>query len=385
MSNINVGDRVEVQGIQARPQLNGMFGTVTGRAPNGRLNVRLENIEQETVALKPANLTTVGSSGGGSGGGGGGGGGGFGSRVPGVAGLLAAATQMAEQLRDQVRMMVPHPQVHMMLDQMSTNQLLGGLAVGVAAGMHFLSGWVPWKVLIVLVALALFLTQHGVGKRLLSAASARATELSGRHITESQVLMAICLAVALAGRTFLGSPSGGGGGGGGGTGGAAGGSRSGNTAESVTEAYAKGYEDGKAGNKYDAPKYVPPEFDDDYEYGRGSSSSSSSGSGGFGIWSLMRYMYLGQGACVRQPSSVSPLSTRLQRPLFTPLWRYCCCRLVFACAAAISARPPVVFSIYRMGGGGSPTGFSPPMAIAGLKANPMQAVMAAMMLSNMIF
>ena len=63
---------------------------------------------------------------------------------------------------------------------------------------------------------------------------------------------------------------------------------------------------------------------------------------------------------------------------FTPL-------ALAAWAAAISARPPVVFSIYRMGGGGSPTGFSPPMAIAGLKANPMQAVMAAMMLSNMIF
>ena len=45
----------------------------------------------------------------------------------------------------------------------------------------------------------------------------------------------------------------------------------------------------------------------------------------------------------------------------------------------------VGFSIYRMGGGGTPAGFSPAQAIAGLKANPMQAVMAAMMLSNMLF
>jgi hypothetical protein len=168
MSTVNVGDRIVIAGIQARPQLNGMYGTVTGRAPNGRLTVRLENLEQETVALKPPNLTVVGSTSGGGGGGssgggssGGGGGGGGGSRVPGVGGLLAAATALAEQLRDQVRMMVPLPQVrqlrpffalfqcefspllvpfwlcflladhdsplqvHVMIDQMTTNQLLG--------------------------------------------------------------------------------------------------------------------------------------------------------------------------------------------------------------------------------------------------------------------
>jgi hypothetical protein len=38
-----------------------------------------------------------------------------------------------------------------------------------------------------------------------------------------------------------------------------------------------------------------------------------------------------------------------------------------------------------MGGGGTPSGFNPAQAIAGLKANPMQAVMAAMMVSNMLF
>ena len=63
-----VGDRVQISGIGGRPQLNGMFGTVTGRAPNSRLIVRLENIESEVVSLNPAKLSTVG--GGGSGGGG---------------------------------------------------------------------------------------------------------------------------------------------------------------------------------------------------------------------------------------------------------------------------------------------------------------------------
>jgi len=201
--------------------------------------------------------------------------------VPGVAALLAAATQMAEQLRDQVRFMVPHPQFHMMLDQMSTNQLLGGLAVVVAAGMHFLSGWVPWKALLVVLAVALFLTQQSIGKRLLSTAAARATALFGRHVTESQALMVICVAIALAGRTFLG-PSGHSGRGAGRSG-----ATTGNTAESVSEAYAQGYMDGKQGNKYAAPEYVPPDFD--------GAAFSGSSSGGFSIWSIFRYIYLAQG------------------------------------------------------------------------------------------
>jgi hypothetical protein len=61
-----VGDRVEVHGIQARPQLNGMFGMVTGPAATaGRMNVRLESTESETVSLKLQNLRVVGGSGGG--------------------------------------------------------------------------------------------------------------------------------------------------------------------------------------------------------------------------------------------------------------------------------------------------------------------------------
>ena len=41
-----------------------MFGVVTGKAAGGseRLNVKLENIEEETVALKPASLTVVKSA-----------------------------------------------------------------------------------------------------------------------------------------------------------------------------------------------------------------------------------------------------------------------------------------------------------------------------------
>jgi uncharacterized membrane protein (Fun14 family) len=197
---------------------------------------------------------------------------------------------MAEQLRDQVRFMVPHPQVHMMLDQMSTKQLLGGLAVGVAAGMHFLSGWVPWKALLVVVGVALFLTQHAAGKRVLSTAAARASALSGRHVTESQTLMVVCVAIALAGRSFLANPSGSGGREAG-----RGEAGSGNTAESVMEAYAKGFADAKEGKKYDPPAYVPPDFDDGgYSSGRGGSTS-----GGFSIWSIFRYIYLGQGeSCI---------------------------------------------------------------------------------------
>ena len=67
IADISVGARVEIQGIQARPQLNGMIGTVCGRAPNGRWKIRLENIERETVALKPINLSVGGEGCGGGG------------------------------------------------------------------------------------------------------------------------------------------------------------------------------------------------------------------------------------------------------------------------------------------------------------------------------
>ena len=61
-AEVSVGDRVEIHGIQARPQLNGMFGTVTGPSESGeRLNVKLENIEEETVALKSGSLKVVSS------------------------------------------------------------------------------------------------------------------------------------------------------------------------------------------------------------------------------------------------------------------------------------------------------------------------------------
>ena len=61
----SVGDRVQISGIGGRPQLNGMFGTITGRAANGRQFVRLENIESEVVSLRAANLTGASSGGGG--------------------------------------------------------------------------------------------------------------------------------------------------------------------------------------------------------------------------------------------------------------------------------------------------------------------------------
>eukprot|EP01043_Picozoa_sp_COSAG02_P061331 COSAG02_NODE_8221_length_2654_cov_1.570646_1_plen_481_part_00 len=61
-AEVSIGDRVEIDGIQARPQLNGMFGTVEGHSASGdRLNVKLENIEEETVALKPGNLKVISS------------------------------------------------------------------------------------------------------------------------------------------------------------------------------------------------------------------------------------------------------------------------------------------------------------------------------------
>ena len=41
--------------------------------------------------------------------------------------------------------------------------------------------------------------------------------------------------------------------------------------------------------------------------------------------------------------------------------------------------------IYRMGGGGGPTGWSPQTLVASARANPMQAFFGVMMLSNVLF
>jgi hypothetical protein len=50
----------------------------------------------------------------------------------------------------------------------------GGLAVVTCGGVHFLSGYIPYKILLVIIALALALTQSAMGKRMLSM-------LSGTH------------------------------------------------------------------------------------------------------------------------------------------------------------------------------------------------------------
>ena len=41
--------------------------------------------------------------------------------------------------------------------------------------------------------------------------------------------------------------------------------------------------------------------------------------------------------------------------------------------------------IYRMGGGGGPTWWSPQTLVASARANPMQAFFGVMMLSNVLF
>ena len=71
----------------------------------------------------------------------------------------------------------------------------------------------------------------------------------------------------------------------------------------------------------------------------------------------------------------------------------------FFCAGAALAEAPWLFSVrvwrrcagygmianmvYRMGGGGTPGGWSLPVAMASARANPLQAGMAALMLCNL--
>jgi hypothetical protein len=149
-----VGDRVQIAGITGRPQLNGMFGAITGRASNGRMYVRLENIEAEVVSLKPNNLTGV--SGGGGGGGsrptGGGGGGVRGGSWQRMVGL---ARGKVERLRSDVRAMQGLPPiVSQTLDSITLPQLVGLGLLAVGGGCYYASRWVPLSVLGLLAVMA---------------------------------------------------------------------------------------------------------------------------------------------------------------------------------------------------------------------------------------
>eukprot|EP00966_Prymnesium_polylepis_P214095 4958718-Prymnesium_polylepis.2 len=61
------GRRVTIEGIQAKPELNGLTGTaVSFDDAKGRYNVKLD--QGETVAIKPANLRAQPEGGAGGGG-----------------------------------------------------------------------------------------------------------------------------------------------------------------------------------------------------------------------------------------------------------------------------------------------------------------------------
>ena len=176
---------------------------------------------------------------------------------------------------------------------MGTNQVLGALALLVLAGLHILSNWLPYRVLIPLAVFVALVQGTAKGRSLLSMASGRATTLLGRYVSDAQVLAVLVLVLALAGRGLLGGVAGA----------ASAGRRSagrgggGSTASDVVEAYAAGYKAGKKGLDYDPPDYVPPDLALD-DYGSG---SGGGGGGGFGIGSLLRY---GE---TPPPSRLSPL------------------------------------------------------------------------------
>ena len=227
---------------------------------------------------------------------------------------------------------------------MGTNQVLGALALLVLAGLHILSNWLPYRVLIPLALFVALVQGTAKGRSLLSMASGRATSLLGRYVSDAQVLAVLVLVLALAGRGLLGGVAGA----------ASAGRRSagrGSTASDVVEAYAAGYKAGKKGLDYDPPDYVPPDLDD-------YSSSGGGGGGGFGIGSLLRY---GETPRSRAPAP--------------------------ACRADEGwwLAGLVGNMIYRMGGGGGPTGWSPQTLVASARANPMQAFFGVMMLSNVLF
>jgi hypothetical protein len=187
----------------------------------------------------------------------------------------------------------------------------------------FFRSHVPWT-FVIFAAIGAYLSRTDRAQALAAQVGVAAGAAIGRPVPAELVSLAGVLVFAFAGRSFFG-----------GSGSsayqgaayAAEGDPGGSFATSIREAYNQGYKDGVDGLEPRPPStFAAPEY-------RGNESTSSSSGSGFGLYSLMRYAMIGS-------------------------------------------------YIYRMGGGGSPGGWSIQSAIAGAKANPMQAMIMLSMLSG---
>jgi len=246
--------------------------------------------------------------------------GGFGG-MPGMPAGMPDPTQMLEQLKTALLRQLASVGINLP-PGISAGQALGGVVVVGLLAIYFVTKSIPFPVLLAVGGVAYAGKKTSQGQKMLGTLSYRAARLTGRPLGSTQLLIALCVVLALVGRVLYG-------GGGGGS-----------SSDSVMPAdddafgryardmYQQGYDDALAGLDPRPPRSVPV-------IDTASSKSSSSSGSSFGIGSLLRYAMVGS-------------------------------------------------YIYKAGTIPG-QGFSPQFLLQNLQANPMQAGMMLMMLSGSIF
>lgn len=260
---VSPGTLVRISGLSKAPELNGVCGTVSGTAPNGRIFVKLESMT-EPKALKPENLTPVsGSARHGSSSSG------FGGMPNGFGGMAGA------DMKVRIATMMQSLQRHLATYGLKPERVLAGGALVAISFLFFGRQYVTTTGLFLVIGIGYCALATPQGKDALERVAARLSSVFGRPVPPPLVLaVAGCLAM-YAGHSYSGGSAG-------------------NVspasdpyAAGLKEAYQQGYDDALAGLNPRPPKHIPsPEMYD----GGGQRASASSG---FGIGSLFRYAMMG--------------------------------------------------------------------------------------------
>ena len=287
-----VGRQVTISGLNSRPELNGKQGlAIAFHDDKGRYNVRLQS--NETILLKPSNLTAADSGGGGSGGGGmpgfggggmpgfGGGGmpgfGGAGMPGMGAGGAQAAALQaLLAQLKQKLNLPPGVTPGHLGIALVAVlfvmprvlgigmlqSMLLGGAGAFIFVSAQSSEGGVSGVL--------------SAGRRAVGQVGAALTRATGRPVTEKQAMVFVFGMLFLLWKFVLGSSSPSSGGGFFGFGG-----DEHDQQKQGYAAYSKGYRDGQKGKPYDPiADFAAP-------------TSDKGGGGGFGIGKLFSLAMVG--------------------------------------------------------------------------------------------
>lgn len=336
---VKPGDTVTIHGLTGRPELNGQSAVLVGPAADGRITVRLQSGNE--IALKQQNLGIEAPGGGGGGGGGmpgfGGGMPGFGGGMPGFGGGMPGGMPgmppgglpaMAEQFAAALQQRLAAAGIRLP-PGISPAQAAVGVAIIGAMSLYMLSRFISLTVVGLVGLAAYWGTQTDSGRAMLARGSARVSAALGRPLPPNAALVVLCLAVAMMGHMLLSGRAATGSMGSAGTASAS--ARDTAVASAIREAYEQGYDDGVAGAQKRPPKHIPsPDYFQDSSGGSQVQGSTSR----FGFGSVMKY---GMAA----------------------------------------------YFIYNCGK--TPGGWDPRLAMANLRANPMQAVMMLVMFSGVLF